>query len=116
MKKYKINLNGKVYEVEVEEMDASEVTKSEVAATKTEVKPIQQSTGEAEDILAPLPGNVLDIKVTEGKSVQAGEVLLILEAMKLENEIVAPRSGIIDRILVTKSGTVVTGDCLITLK
>ncbi|GAA0179626.1 biotin/lipoyl-binding protein [Clostridium sediminicola] len=116
MKKYKINLNDKIYEVEVEEMDASSVSKSEAVATKEEPKQVQPSSSEAEEVLAPLPGNVLDIKVSQGKSVKAGDVLLILEAMKLENEVVAHKNGIIESILATKGAAVVTGDCLVTIK
>ncbi|SHH46666.1 biotin/lipoyl-containing protein [Clostridium grantii] len=122
MKKYKVKLNGKVYEVEVEEMEVTsepatfngdedkqkeKEKQSEVAAT---------NSVEGEEILAPLPGNILEVKVKEGDSVKKGQILFILEAMKLENEIVASNDGIVGRILVNKGGTVVTGECLGVLK
>jgi biotin carboxyl carrier protein len=62
-----------------------------------------------------MPGNVLDVKVSAGQAVKAGEVMLILEAMKMENEIMAPRDGVVASVNVTKGATVNTGDVLLSL-
>lgn len=127
MKKYNVTVNGKTYEVEVEELGAvSECT------YQAPVKPSQPSTPKpapkaapkaapspaqagANAVSAPMPGTILDIKVTEGQSVKAGDVLLILEAMKMENEIVAPTDGKVAKISASKGAAVNTGDALITL-
>lgn len=63
-----------------------------------------------------MPGTVLDVKVTEGQAVKAGETVLILEAMKMENEISAPSDGTVDKIVAAKGSSVNSGDVLITLK
>ena len=64
---------------------------------------------------APMPGTIIDIKVTEGQAVKAGDILLILEAMKMENEIVAPSDGKVVKIHTSKGAAVSTGDALVTL-
>jgi biotin carboxyl carrier protein len=64
---------------------------------------------------APMPGTVLDIKVSEGQTVKAGDIILILEAMKMENELVAPKDGTIAKIYTSKSTSVNTGDPLVTI-
>ncbi|WP_461205090.1 biotin/lipoyl-containing protein [Clostridium sp. DL1XJH146] len=111
MKKYRIKLNNKEYEVEVEELDVSTPLKS------TPAKEVGAPTSAgAEEIVAPLPGNVFTINTTEGSSVKKGDTLLVLEAMKLENEIVCPRDGVVESIRVTKGQAVETGDCLVVLK
>ena len=70
----------------------------------------------AEFIKAPMPGNINDVKVTAGQSVRKGDDLVILEAMKMENEIKAPRDGVVASVNVTKGQTVNTGDVLVSLK
>ena len=62
-----------------------------------------------------MPGNILDVKVAAGQSVKKGDVLIILEAMKMENEIMAPRDGVVGSVSVTKGATVSSGDVLLTL-
>lgn len=124
MKKYNITVNGKTYEVEVEELGAvsqptykAPVKPSQPSTPKAAPKtaPSQPAQGGAGTVSAPMPGTILDIKVTEGQSVKAGDILLILEAMKMENEIVAPVDGKIVKINTTKGSAVNTGDALITL-
>jgi len=123
MKTYRIRLNEEVYEIEVEEIGSNEV-----AITKTEEKkvipnvvtqkkePVKTSASKGEEVVsAPMPGSILDIKVSEGQSVKAGQVLLILEAMKMENEIVAPKDGVITSINTSKGTSVSLGDTLVTL-
>lgn len=119
MKKYKINLNGKSYEVEVEELEIGAPVPrknvQEVAADKA-VNNVPKSSRGVEDVTAPMPGNIIDVKVGVGDKVKAGDTLVILEAMKLENEIVAPRDGIVSNINTSKGATVVLGDTLVSLK
>lgn len=119
MKKYKINLNGKSYEVEVEELEIGAPAPSkkvQEAATEKTVNNAPASSGELEDITAPMPGNILDVKVKVGDKVKTGDTLVILEAMKLENEIVAPRDGVVAAINTSKGTAVVLGDALVSLK
>ena len=87
MRKFIVNVNGNSYEVEVEEVGAG---------------------------VSAMPGNILDIKVQSGASVKSGDVLIILEAMKMENEIVAPSDGTVT-VVTTKGAAVNTGDVLVTL-
>jgi glutaconyl-CoA/methylmalonyl-CoA decarboxylase subunit gamma len=136
MKKYNISVNGNTYEVEVEEVGASvSSNESRPSQVNTQVKrsepspkpqPKKQEKPKAstpkavpqgaETVSAPMPGSVLDIKVSEGDSVSEGDVLLILEAMKMENEIVAPRSGKVAAVNTSKGASVNSGDALISLE
>ena len=104
MKKYKVNVNGTVYEVEVEAMDAPTA-----AEEKKESAPAP--TG-GEQITAPMPGNILKVQVREGESVRKGAVLMILEAMKMENEIMAPCDGKVVSLRVQEGAAVETGTLL----
>lgn len=123
MKKYNITVNGTSYDVEVEEVGGAPATS--VAAPATPVaapaapKPVAPSTvapaAGAQKIDCPMPGTILDIKVKPGDAVSAGQVLLILEAMKMENEIAAPSAGTVDTIPVAKGSAVNAGDILVTL-
>ena len=128
---YKVTLNGKIYEVEVEqgeaviqaEYDAAlpvatpAVAEAPVAATSAPVAtasaPVAVGGGEA--VKSPFPGNVNAVKVVPGQQVKEGEVLAIVEAMKMENEITAPRAGKIGQVLVQKGATVETGAVLVTI-
>lgn len=126
--KYVVTLNGKDYEVEVAETEATVVNVTEsifnptpVAAPQESVQPQEASPapaaapvvyGEGEKMLAPMPGTVLGVKVNVGDSVKAGDVIVVLEAMKMENDIVAPIDGTVKQIFVQKSSTVNTDDLL----
>lgn len=134
MKKYKITVNGKSYEVEVEDMGGSmgaattQAVQPAVApapkatlapAPKPQTKKAEASKAVpqgAETVEAPMPGTILDIKVGQGDAVEEGQVLLILEAMKMENEIVAPRAGKIAVVNVTSGASVNAGDPLVSLQ
>ncbi len=140
MKKFNVTVNGKTYAVEVEEVGAGQggftYQPAPQAASATPVinaapapqpqaapAPVPAAASvspsvpvDGETISAPMPGTILDIKVTEGKSVKAGEILLILEAMKMENEIVSPKDGVVEKIHTAKSATVSTGDELVTIR
>lgn len=117
MKKYKISFNEKIYEVEVEELEIGAETpqKAECAtgSVKSDMKAVSQQ-GEA--VEAPISGKVLDVKVKVGDTIKKGETLLIIEAMKLENEVVAPKDGKVTSVSVSKGDTVVLGDNMITLQ
>ncbi len=121
MKNYTITVNGNTYQVQVEEGEASAVSspatplaKPVQAAPKAEVK---ASTGAAGSIKveSPMAGKILAVKANVGQSAKRGEVLLILEAMKMENEIVAPEDGTVASINVAAGDAVETGQVLATL-
>jgi len=112
MKKYRVNVNGTNYEIEIELMSESEAKVAPAAAPA----PAPAATGEGEAIASPMPGTILDVKVNVGDSVKKGQVLMILEAMKMENEIMAGTDGVVTSIGVTKGASVQTGDALCTIK
>lgn len=119
MKKFIVNVNGNSYEVEVEEVGAASAATvaAPKAAPKAEAKaesPKVAAPAGGTPVKAPMPGNVLDIKVANGATVKKGDVLVILEAMKMENEIAAPQDGVVT-VVASKGATVNTGDILVTL-
>ena len=109
MKKYNVVVNGTPYEVEIELCSENE---AKSAAPKAAAP---AANGAGEKITAPMPGNILDIKVNVGDTVQSGQVLFILEAMKMENEIMAGADGKITSIGVTKGQSVESGTVLCTI-
>lgn len=130
--KYKVTLNGKTYEVEVEAGEAMLVDEYEAYAPAPVAAPAPAApaaapapaaaapaapvaVGAGEPVTSPMPGNILDIRVAQGDAVKSGQVLIILEAMKMENEIVAPRDGVVNQIVTSKGATVDTGATLIVL-
>lgn len=113
MKKYRVNVNGTKYEIEVELMGEAEVSQSQ-NASQPAAKPI--AAGEGKTINSPMPGNILKVNVSNGSSVKRGDVLMILEAMKMENEIMAPQDGTITSVAVMKGATVESGDLLCTIQ
>lgn len=130
IKKYNITVNGNTYEVEVEEVGsvtASQVTRPAVVERpqpqhvstpqpKVESNPKPTSIEGGDVINAPMPGTINDVKVKVGDSVKKGQVLLILEAMKMENEIMSPSDGIIASVNVSKGASVNAGDVLVSFK
>lgn len=124
---YKVTLNGKIYEVDVEQGEATllseyEASLPEVAPAKQDVVPVTQeqkaapavSSGASDKAMkAPLPGVINAVKVTVGQTVKKGDVLIILEAMKMENEITAETNGKVSKIFVQKGATVETGAPLV---
>ncbi len=105
MKKYKVNVNGTVYEVTVEAMDGA----APVAAAPA---PAAAAPAGGEKVSAPMPGTILDVRVSNGQTVKKGDILFILEAMKMENEIMAPCGGTIASVSVTKGAAVDSGALL----
>ena len=112
MKYYNITVNGVAYSVSVEETAAGAAP---VAAAPAAAPAAPVVTGAGEPVNAPMPGNILDVKVKAGASVKAGDVLVILEAMKMENEIVAPQDGTVASVNVNKGDTVNSGDVLVSM-
>lgn len=118
--KYVVTLNGKNYEVSVEETEAV-ITAITGAAAPVAAAPVAApaaapaasaapaaAPGAGTQVVSPMPGNILSVNVSMGQAVKTGDVLFILEAMKMENEIVAPADGVVKQILVQKGATVDT--------
>lgn len=110
IKTYNVKLNGKVYEVEIEEVKASQ--QPTMSATP-QAAPAAAPAGEGQAVEAPLQGSMFNILVKEGQSVKKGDVLAVLEAMKMENEIVAPVDGTVSAIHVEKGQNVNLGDTIL---
>lgn len=111
MRTFRVNVNGNTYEVQLEEISASEIKNTSASAQKTSAP--QSAQGRA--VNAPIAGTVLSVNVSSGQSVKAGDVLLIIEAMKMENEICAPCDGKISAVAVSKGATVASGELLCTI-
>jgi len=119
MKKiYKIKVNGKAYEVELQEVTTVEGT-VEALATLGETTPApttpKKSMVGGETVTAPMPGTIVDIKVRVGDTVAKGQLVAVLEAMKMETEILAPDAGTVTEIHVGKSAAVNLGDAIVSL-
>lgn len=149
MRKFMINVNGRSYEVEVEEIGGTESTPQTTAAVQAVPSPVPQAaptapvvqptavpapvaqpaaaptpesapaqstaTAGSVSVNAPMPGNILDVRAKTGESIQKGQVIVILEAMKMENEIVAPQDGTVASVSVAKGDTVNVNDVLVSL-
>lgn len=121
MKNYTITVNGTAYNVTVEEGTGSASSAPEqsavaqAAAPAPAAKPVATGSAGSVKVEAPMPGNILDVKVSVGDSVTNGQVLCILEAMKMENDIVAPSDGTVASVEVNKGDSVEAGMTIITL-
>ncbi|NLJ58476.1 MAG: biotin/lipoyl-binding protein [Tissierellia bacterium] len=141
MKKFNVTVNGKTYAVEVEEVGAGQggFTYVQQAAAQAPVqqapapqavqaaqpapqapveKPapkVEATSGQGTLMSAPMPGTILDILVSEGQTVKKGEIVIILEAMKMENEIAAAADGVVSKIHTSKSANVNAGDPMLTI-
>ena len=122
--KYIITLNGKQFAVEAERGKATAQYMGPASAAPAPVPAAAPApaaaapaapAGAGEPVKAPMPGNILDVRVSAGQSVKAGDILFILEAMKMENEIVAPRDGTLTSVCVSRGQVVETGAVLCTL-
>ena len=124
---YEVMINNRVYEVEVEKGKAI-ITQSEAlmpvavapvahtapVAEAIPASPASKAIGDSEAVRAPMPGTILDVFVKPGAKVKEGDIILVLEAMKMENDILASSEGVIKQVLVEKNSAVSTGDVLVT--
>ncbi|MCI9643084.1 MAG: biotin/lipoyl-binding protein [Eubacterium sp.] len=121
MKRYTITVNGTPYDVTVDEAGASAPVAAPAAPTAKPVAPapaVKPAVSGAEGSIkveAPMPGTILDVKTSVGASVKSGDVLCILEAMKMENDIVAPADGTVASIAANKGDSVEAGQIIVTL-
>ncbi len=111
MKNYRVKVNGIDYEVSIELISESEA-KAAAPVAAPSAAPAAAAPAGGEKVNAPMPGTILDVKVAEGQAVKAGDVIMILEAMKMENEILAPCDGKVSGLAVSKGSTVETGTLL----
>ncbi len=117
MKKYNVTVNGTAYEITLEVVDAADVkaTPTPVAAPATVAAPAPAAapaTAGGETVKSPMPGTILSINVQNGTAVKKGDVLMILEAMKMENEIMCPCDGTVTSVNVNSGASVETGAVL----
>lgn len=120
MKKYRVHVNGKAYEVEIEEMTgavAAAVPAAPAAAAAPAApaapKPAAPAAASGDEVItAPMPGKVIAVEVKQGQAVKEGDLILVLEAMKMENEIFCSRAGTVKEVRVSANATVNTEDVL----
>ena len=110
MKKYRVTVNGTAYEIELEELTGAAPAASAPAAAPAPAPAAAPAGGE--QVTSPMPGTILDVKVSQGASVKKGDVLMILEAMKMENEIMCPCDGKVASINAAKGAAVESGTLL----
>ena len=127
--KYELTLNGRTYEVEVElaepmkmgefqtYMPAPAAPVMPTVEAAPEVAPVASPSvaGEGQCVESPMPGTILKVNVAAGQTVKEGDLLVVLEAMKMENEIFAPKSGTVSQVAVSKGASVNTGDVLVVI-
>ena len=132
MKRYSITVNGNTYDVMVEEVEAGEVISAPIVTpAPTVVTPVAaapaapkaaptapKATGSegSNKVTSPMPGTILDVKVSVGQAVKKGDVICVLEAMKMENDIPAPCDGVVASVNTQKGASVAANDVLATLK
>ena len=129
MRRFNVTVNGNVYDVEVEELGAGAPAAAPVAAPAPVVAPAAPKAAPAAapkaaapagkagsvTVTAPMPGNILKVNVTPGQAVKKGDVICVLEAMKMENDIPAPEDGTVASVNVQKGASVNSGDVLVTM-
>jgi len=128
MKMFRVVVNGNEYEVGIEELQKENTAQPAEIRTAPLPRPDKPTTtpkqerakpstisGTGENIVAPMPGTILRVEVSPGKSVKKGDTLLILEAMKMENEILAPHDCVVKQLYVTQGASVNAGDLLVVL-
>ena len=122
MKRFQITVNGNAYDVQVEEMGGAAASAPAAVPAPSAPAPVAAPApaapvaAGAETINAPMPGNIVNVMVKAGDTVAKGQVLLVLEAMKMENEIMSPRDGVVAGVHVSKGESVDSGKLLVSLQ
>jgi len=120
MKKYRVNVNGTNYEIELEAMSEGDINKTAAAVSAPTpaptaapaAAPAAAPIANATKVKSPMPGTIMSVSIAQGENVKKGQVLMVLEAMKMENEIMSPADGRIVLLNVTSGATVDTGTLL----
>ena len=115
MRNFLVNVNGTTYEIGVEEIEGKAAPTAKLAEPAVSA-PVKHAKSGVKTINAPMPGNILSVNTKPGDAVKAGQVLMILEAMKMENEILAPVDGTVGEVFVQKSSVVETGTPLCSIQ
>ena len=116
MKIYKIKVNGKTYRVELEAIEEDGAPAPKEAPKHEEPKKVAAPSNDAQPVLSPIQGTVVNLKVKPGDKIKKGDVLLIIEAMKLENEVPSPFDGEVVEVLVSKGQNVAAKEVIVTIK
>lgn len=115
MKKFNIKVNGTNYEVEVEEISSSGSAPAQTSAPAASPAAPKAVAGEGAPVKAPMPGTINKVNCSRGASVKKGDILIVLEAMKMENEILAPQDGTVTSVTVSVGDSVNSDDILVTI-
>ena len=117
MKKYRVNVNGTQYDITLEVLEGEAAAAAPKAApAAAPAAPAAKAPAGAQAINAPMPGTILAVNVKPGQAVKRGDVLVVLEAMKMENEIMSPRDGVVAGVHVNKGDSVDSGKLLVSLQ
>jgi glutaconyl-CoA decarboxylase len=116
MRKFKVKVNGKAYEVEVEEVPSPYVSYTPRAAYGPPPEPSPRPQEKKTEVKAPMPGRIIAVRVKRGDAVQLGQALVVMEAMKMENEIPSPVAGTVVEIKVAEGDSVRPGEVLVVLE